>query len=280
MGRASLFCVHTRPPMRVFSPSLTLRHRPPPAPPPPRLNTLTAVARSLADAGGAPVAAATAAASESTAAGSDMNRGGGAPCGVCVRVWEGGWGCAGVWSEARGALSRAGGCVCFFRRRHPAHKLGFSLDHIMKPSLLLPWDAAPSTPDRGAPPPPPSPSPPPPPPPVDALPDDILRAIFARTGLLDAVVTVPRVCKRWRDAAAPVPGRGAVSEVVVGGEPRLRERVSWMGRGGGRSPTARWGAPDPRCGGGTCGHSVLGGEGGRGEGGERGSGASPLPHAP
>lgn len=63
--------------------------------------------------------------------------------------------------------------------------------------------------------------------PFDALPDDLLRSIFARTGLLDAAITVRAVCKRWRAAAEPpaAAARGLATAVVLASEPRLIDRV-------------------------------------------------------
>ena len=86
----------------------------------------------------------------------------------------------------------------------------------------------PATPDRAA---AVADVPPPSPPPlavttIDALSDDLLRHVFSFTGLLDSVVTVRRVCPRWRDAASPPTGRGALDAVVVAREPRIAARVS------------------------------------------------------
>jgi hypothetical protein len=75
---------------------------------------------------------------------------------------------------------------------------------------------------------------------IGALPDDLLRAIFAQVSLLDRAVTLRCVCTRWRAAlegppAETPPGaarvRGApppdsaFAHIALRGEPRLAGRV-------------------------------------------------------
>ena len=111
---------------------------------------------------------------------------------------------------------------------HPPPTMLASPKRPPPPSLFEP-----ATPDRAA---AAAEAPPPSPPPlavttIDALSDDLLRHVFSFTGLLDSVVTVRRVCPRWRDAASPPTGRGALDAVVVAREPRIAARVSSAGCG-------------------------------------------------